>query len=91
MDRVKNKEVRRRTRIERQPASRVDQRILRWFGHVERMDEYHKTRTVLVAAVSEGMVQDRPRLGWIEDVNMVSFCRGMTMEVARKIGRSIEP
>ena len=40
MDRVRNKEVRRRAGIERGLASRADQRVLRWFGHVERMDEY---------------------------------------------------
>ena len=39
MDRVTNEEVRRRPGIERELASR-DQRVLRWFGHVERMDEY---------------------------------------------------
>ena len=26
--------------MERELASRADQRVLRWFGHVERMDEY---------------------------------------------------
>ena len=40
MDRVRNKEVRREAGIERELASRTDQRVLRWFGHVERMDEY---------------------------------------------------
>ena len=40
MDRVRNEEVRRRAGIERELASRADQRVLRWFGHVERMDEY---------------------------------------------------
>ena len=39
LDRVKNEEVRRRAGIERELASRTDQRVLRWFGHVERMDE----------------------------------------------------
>ena len=39
MDRVRNEEVRRRAGIDRELASRVDQRVLRWFGHVERMDE----------------------------------------------------
>ena len=29
----------RRAGIERELASRADQRVLRWFGHVERMDE----------------------------------------------------
>ena len=40
MDRVRNEEVRRRAGIERELARRADQKILRWFGHVERMDEY---------------------------------------------------
>ena len=34
MDRVRNKEVRRRAGIEMELASRADQRVLRWFGHV---------------------------------------------------------
>ena len=38
MDIVWNEEVRRRAGIERELASRADQRVLRWFGHVERMD-----------------------------------------------------
>ena len=32
-------DVRRRAGIERELASRIDQRVLRWFEHVERMDE----------------------------------------------------
>ena len=40
MDKIRNEEVRRRAGIERELASRPDQRGLRRFGHVERMDEY---------------------------------------------------
>ena len=54
MDRVGNEEVRRRAGIERELASRADQRVLRWFGHVERMDEYRMARRVLIAEVSRG-------------------------------------
>ena len=36
IDRVRNEEVRRRAGIGRELASRVDQRVLRWFGYVER-------------------------------------------------------
>ena len=39
MDRVRNEEVRMRAGIERVSASRADQRVFRWFGHVERKDE----------------------------------------------------
>ena len=34
MDRVRNEDVRRRAGIERELASRADQIVLRWFGHV---------------------------------------------------------
>ena len=44
MDIVRNAEVHRRAGIERELASRADQRVLRWFGHVERMDEYRMAR-----------------------------------------------
>ena len=37
---VRNEEVHRRARIEIDLASRADKRVLRWFGHVERMGEY---------------------------------------------------
>ena len=52
LDRVRNEEVRRRAEIERELASRADQRILRWFWHVERTDEYRMARRVLMAEVS---------------------------------------
>ena len=61
--------MRRRAGIERELASRADQRVLRWFGHVERMDEYRMARRVLIAKVSGGRVRGRPMLGlngWCE-------------------------
>ena len=63
LDRVRNKEVHRRAGIERELASRADQRELRWFGQVEKIDEYRMARTVLMADVSEGRVQGRQWLG----------------------------
>ena len=56
MDKVRNEDVRRRAGIEWELASRADQRVLRWFGHVERMDEYRLARRVLMAEVSGGYV-----------------------------------
>ena len=65
MDRVRNEVVSRRPGIERELASRADQRVLRWFGHVERTDEYRMARRVLMAEVSGRRVRGRPRLGWM--------------------------
>ena len=71
MDRVRNEEVRRTAAIENKLASRVDQRVLRWFGHVERMEDYPMARRVLTTEVSGG--RGRPRPGWIDGVNMDSM------------------
>ena len=46
--------MRRRTGIERELASRADQRVLILFDQVERMDEYRMARRVLMAEVGEG-------------------------------------
>ena len=87
MDRVMNEEVRRRAGIERELASRADQRVLRWFGHVERMDEYRMARRVLMDDVSGGWVRGRPRLGWMDGVKMALGNRGMTLEAARQCAK----
>ena len=91
MDRFRNEEVRRRAGIERELASRTDQRVLRWFGHVERMNDYRMARRVLMANVSGGRVWGRPRLGWMDGVKVAFGSRGMAVETARKIGRSGAP
>ena len=91
MDRVRKEEVRRRAGIERELASRADQRVLRWFGHVERMDEYRIARKVLMADVSGGRVGGRPRLGWLDGVKVALGNRGMTVDNALKIGKRGEP
>ena len=81
MDRVRNEEVRRRAGIERKFASRADQRVLRLFGHVERMDDYRMARRVL------GRVRGRQRLGWMDGVKVALGNRGMTVEAARQCAK----
>ena len=87
MDTVRNENVRRTAGIERELASRADQRVLRWFGHVERKGYYRMARRVFMAEVSGGWVRARPRLGWMDSVKVVAFlCVN-----ARKIRKSGEP
>ena len=79
--------MRRRAGIERELASRADQRVLRWFGHVERMDEYRMARQVLMAEVSEGRVRGSPRLGWMDGVKVALGNKGMTVESAHQCAK----
>ena len=48
--------MRRRAGIERELASRTDQRVLRWFGHGERIYEYCKARRVFKSEIRGGRV-----------------------------------
>ena len=87
MDRVWNEEVHRRDGIERVLASRADQGVLRWFGHVERMDEYRMARTVLMAEVCGGWVPGRSRLGWMYGVKVALGNIGVMVEAARQCAK----
>ena len=87
MYRVRNEAVHRRAGIERQLACRADQRVLRWFGHVERMYEYRMARRVLMTEVSEGRVRDRPRLGWMDGLKVAFGNRGMMVEAGRQCAK----
>ena len=66
MDRARNEQVRRRAGIERELASRSDQRVLRWFVRLEGMDEYRMARWALMADVMEGEFGvNRGYVGWM--------------------------
>ena len=84
MHTVRNEEVRRRAGIERELASKADQKVLRWFRHLESIDEYHSARRVLITEVSGGRVRGRPRFGWMDGVKVALGNRGMTVEAARQ-------
>ena len=58
---------------------------------MERMDEYRMARRVLMAEVSWGRVRGRPRLSWMDGVQVALGNRGMTVDASRKIGKSGEP
>ena len=60
-------------------GSRADQRVFRWFEHVERMDEYRMARRVFMAEVIGGRARVRPRLGWMDGVKVALGNRGVTV------------
>ena len=79
--------MRRRAGIERELASRADQGVLRWFGHVERIDEHRMGRRVLMAEASGEWVRGRPRLVWMDGVRVALDNRVITVEAARQCAK----
>ena len=84
MDGVRNEEKGQGAGIEKELASRADQRVLRWFGHMEKMVEYGMVRRVLTADVSGRLVRGRPRLGWMDVVKVALGSKGITVEAAQQ-------
>ena len=83
LDRIRNEEVRRRTGVVRELAERADQRVLKWFGHMERMSDERLVKRVLKSEVSGRCVRGRPRIGWMDGVKGALRNRGMSLERAR--------
>ena len=71
-------------------ASRCDQRVLRWFRHVERMDEYRMGKRVSKGKVSGGRVMGRTWLCWMDGVKLALGSRGTTVEAAGQSAKDMK-
>ena len=68
LDRVRNEVVRARTGVRRELAARVDMNVLKWFGHVEKMDNDRLLKKVMNAKVDGRSARGRRRFGWMDGV-----------------------
>ncbi len=87
MDRVRNEEVRRRTGVVKELAERAEQRVLRWFGHVERMEEERLVMKITRSDVRGVRPRGRPRMTWMDSVKRALGARGMSVEQGRIVVR----
>ena len=83
MDRVRNEVVRQRTDVNGTLANRVDRSVLRWFGHMERMEDERLVKRVMKARVSGRNNRGRPRFGWMNGVRNALNDRGIGVEEAK--------
>ena len=87
LDRLRNEEVRERTGIRKELAARVDSNVLRWFGHVERMENERLTKKVMNARAEGRNVRGRPRLGWMDGVKKALNDKGIDVREAKERAR----
>ena len=83
LDRVRNEAVRARTGVRRE-----DVNVLRWFGHVERMDNERLLKKVMNAKVDGRSARGRPRFGWMDGVKRALTDRRMDMREASERARN---
>ena len=76
--------MRARTGVRRELAARVDINVLRWFSHVERMDNEQLLKKVMNAKVDGRSVKGRSRFGWMDRVKRALNDRRMDVREARE-------
>ena len=86
LDRIRNEVVRARTGVRRELAGRVDMNVLRWFGHMERMDNERLLKKVMNAKVDGRSARGRPRFGWMDGVKRALNDRRMDMRQVSVLG-----
>ena len=69
-------------------AARVNINILRWFGHVERMESGRLTKKVMNSKVDGRNVRGRPWLGWMDGVKKALNDRRLDVREAKERARN---
>ena len=87
LDRVRNEVMTARTGVRRELAAKVDKNVLRWFGHVERMDNDQLLKKVLNAKVDGRSAKRRPRFGWMDGVKRALNDTRMDVKEENECGR----
>ena len=88
LNRVRNEVVRARTGVRRELAARVEKNVLRWFSHVERMDNERLLKKVMNAKVNGRSARGRPRFGWMDGVKRARNDKGMDVREANECARN---
>ena len=63
LDRIRNEVVRARTGVRRELAARVNMNVLRWFGHVQMMDNERLLKKVMNAKLDGEVLEGGLSLG----------------------------
>ena len=88
LDRIRNEVVRVRTGVRRELAARVDMNVMRWFGHVGRMNNKRLLKKVMNVQVDGRSARGRPRFGWMDGVKRALNNRRMDMREASERARN---
>ena len=84
-DRIPNERIRGRTGVKSKLSYRAEQGGLRWFGHMERMNDGRMTKRVMKSEAEGTRSRGRPKLEWMDGVTRSLHTRELSVEEARGI------
>ena len=64
---------------------RIDEDVLRWFGHVERMEKDRIAKRIYVGVCARSHSVGRPRKRWIDIMKECLKKRGLDVGQARRV------
>jgi len=77
MDRVRNTVIREECAVKMSVIDQVENGLLRWFGHMERMSNERLTRRIYVGEVEGRRPRGRPKRAWTEQIGLILKERGV--------------
>ena len=87
MDRVRNVDIRRVCGNKMSLTDRADRNMLKWFGHIERMEGNRLTKKIYTSKVEGNRGRGRPKRRWRDAVRDVLFQRGLDMQEGERRAR----
>ena len=65
-------------------STRADQRVTKWFGHMERMDDERMVKKIWRAQVEGVGARGRPRRSWMDGVRSWLGDRGKSVDEGKR-------
>ena len=82
-DRVRNEEIRKRCGLQKSLSEKGKAAVVRWFGHIERVEEARLVEKIYRFEVEGNRGRGRSRKKWINGVKSCLSDRGLTIPVAK--------
>ena len=90
MDRVRNVRIREMCEWENGLVGRASKGMMRWFGHVVRMEERRMPKRVMESEREGGRGRGRPKRRWMDGVREILREAGMSEGDGRELARNRE-
>ncbi|KAJ4429614.1 hypothetical protein ANN_21800, partial [Periplaneta americana] len=89
-DRIRNDRIREEVKMRKVLTEVINERQLKWFGHVYRMGEERKVKQVMEMRVEGRRRRGRPRIKWEDTIERIGQQKGKTMVEMKRMCRDRE-